>query len=126
MSCQKAEQVPELVSVQEAADLLQVSTRWLRYHWREWGGTKIGTLKFFKDILLQRLEAAKQEAMRETEQQKAYREARKNRPKVRHNRRRKESPLPSRDDVGLCGAITRYSHSCGNKAIKVLRCAKHG
>ncbi|MHB9073945.1 MAG: hypothetical protein ACYC6G_10505 [Desulfobaccales bacterium] len=129
MSDNGAKQVPELVSVQEAAELLHVSQRWLYDHWREWGGTKIGErkLKFFKGVLVQRLEAAKQEAIQEAERQKANREARKNRVRVRHNRERKKSPSPARDDIGLCGAMTRWiEEPCRNKAIKGQRCAKHG
>lgn len=51
-----------LIDLREAAQLLRVSPRWLRDRAAEFGGTRaFGRLKFFRQVILDRLQEAEQE-----------------------------------------------------------------
>jgi hypothetical protein len=56
--------ISPLFELQEAAQILRVSPRWLRDHADEFGGTReFGKLKFFKQVIYDRLEAAEREVV---------------------------------------------------------------
>jgi hypothetical protein len=118
----------ELLTLQEAAEILQVSPRWLRNHWQDWGGIKIGTLKFFKEVILLCLEAIKQNAIRKIERHDVCHEVHNN-----ANRRSKSSSFSSRllkcryrHKLTQCGVITANGTPCKLTAIHGERCATHG
>jgi len=53
----------QLISPKEVAELLGRSDRWVYEHWEELGGTKaFGGLRFFREIIYERIQTARSEA----------------------------------------------------------------
>jgi hypothetical protein len=108
-----------LLHPREVAKLTGIKERYLRDHWKEFGGTrKFGSLKFFLNLIMQIIEAER----KEVQQRIALRTAREPGWISAVQRRGGFSGNPD----NRCGAMTAQGTPCKLRARGGKPCPKHG